>query len=70
MIAIEEITDAAREALLSLDELISSSGGVYGLHLNGDQAPWDELCVGGRYEGWLIAFDRLRAALEAALGEK
>lgn len=33
--------------------LIEDSGGVYGLHKNGDPAPWDELVAGGSYEEWL-----------------
>jgi hypothetical protein len=31
-------------------DLISESDGVYGLHQNGDLAPWDELLPGGEYE--------------------
>lgn len=30
--------------------LIEESSGVYGLHLNGDNAPWGELENGGRFE--------------------
>lgn len=33
-----------------IDGLIAESSGVYGLHLNGDPAPWDELVEGGRFE--------------------
>jgi len=36
-----------------LDELITHSDGVYGLHLNDDPAPWSDLLAGGRYEKWL-----------------
>ena len=33
-----------------LDCLIGESGGVYGLHLNGDPSPWSEILQGGRFE--------------------
>lgn len=42
------------EQLLSVVEdlsgLIDESSGVYGLHLNGDPSPWEELLPGGRFE--------------------
>lgn len=45
---------ALREALTGLmDEvrgLVAESEGVYGLHMNGDGAPWDELLPGGQFE--------------------
>lgn len=60
-----------------INDLIYDSAGVYGLHLNGDPAPWAELMQGGRFEEWLINLaqphpgaallaerDRLRKALE------
>ena len=37
-------------ALQELSDLISESSGVYGLHLNGDLSPWDEIEQGGRFE--------------------
>lgn len=43
-------------ALRSVQDLISMSRGVVGLHLNGDEAPWDELLRGGQFEGWLGEF--------------
>lgn len=42
------------KAINAFKDLISESEGVYGLHLNGDPAPWNELQAGGRYEEWLI----------------
>lgn len=49
----------------SVNDLISDSGGVYGLHLNGDEAPWDSLTTGGRFEDWLgPALDQAAAALD------
>lgn len=41
----------------AVNDLISSSHGVAGLHLNYDVAPWDELRSGGEYEEWLSDFD-------------
>lgn len=36
--------------LTDIHGLIDESSGVYGLHLNGDPSPWDELLPGGRFE--------------------
>lgn len=47
----------------SLDGLISESGGVYGLHKNGDPAPWSELTEGGQFDRWLTALDQARSFL-------
>lgn len=47
-----------------LDGLVGESGGVFGLHINGDVATWDELLPGGRFER-LSSLDELRAALAA-----
>ena len=38
-------------------DLMDNSSGVYGLHLNGDGAPWGELRTGGMFEEWLVDFD-------------
>ena len=46
-----------RPGIQAVENLIASSEGVTGLHLNGDIAPWDELLTGGTYEEWLIDFD-------------
>jgi len=63
----EELLAEAEKALASivetLDELIAESGGVYGLHLNGDGAPWSEITEGGRFEGWLLPLETARATL-------
>jgi hypothetical protein len=50
-----------RKGIAAVSSLIDESRGVTGLHLNGDEAPWDELRTGGRFEEWLLDFD---AALE------
>ena len=42
----------------TVSDLIDQSDGVYGLHKNGDPAPWDELLAGGRYEDWLLDFSK------------
>lgn len=53
------------ELVNSLNDLIDSSHGVAGLHLNGDVAPWDELLSGGRFEEWLMSLDDARTLLAA-----
>jgi hypothetical protein len=50
-------------AISEVGALIEESGGVYGLHLNGDLCPWPDILAGGKYEDWLVAFSRARAAL-------
>ena len=57
----------AREGLSAVEDLINESTGVYGLHRNGDGAPWEELRTGGRFEEWLVKFDAAIAAIDAAL---
>lgn len=49
--------DALRRAHDAVLALMNDSHGVVGLHLNGDEAPWDELRTGGRFEEWLSPFD-------------
>ena len=58
----KEIT-RLRKAHNAMVDLINSSQGVYGLHLNGEGAPWESLRTGGRFEEWLLDFD---AALDHA----
>ena len=41
---------AMRKALLEWRDLTLESSGVYGLHLNGDPSPWQEILAGGRFE--------------------
>jgi hypothetical protein len=59
----ERVADLYRVGLDAVVTLIDSSEGVAGLHRNGDIAPWDELRAGGRFEGWLIAFDEAVEAM-------
>ena len=67
---VEKLTAAlklSREALGEVQDLISESHGVYGLHLNGDESPWSELEQGGRFER-LTTLPEALAAIDA-LGE-
>lgn len=52
----------------AVDVLTAESDGVYGLHRNGDPAPWGELTVGGQFEAWLLALEDARAALTGEKG--
>lgn len=66
LIAIEERRHIILvEGLLAVEALINESRGVFGLHLNGDSSPWDELRTGGRFEGWLSKFDEALAIAQA-----
>jgi hypothetical protein len=58
-----DVLEALRRVLKAVDDLIASSEGVAGLHLNGDLAPWDELVAGGRYELWLADLETAREVL-------
>lgn len=53
------------ELVTDLNNLISDSAGVAGLHLNGDLAPWDELTEGGRFGGWLGSLAKAEEVLHA-----
>lgn len=54
------------KGIKAVADLIEQSGGVYGLHLNGDPAPWSDLTTGGYFENWLIDFDDALQALADA----
>ena len=45
------------KGIAAVRALIDNSWGVSGLHLNGEDAPWDSLEKGGAFEEWLIAFN-------------
>ena len=49
--------------------LMDNSSGVYGLHLNGDESPWDELRTGGYMEEWLVEFDEALSIAELLSSE-
>lgn len=55
--------EAARKGLEAVNDLISESTGVIGLHLNGDVAEWRDLQTGGRFEVWLQDFDSALVAV-------
>jgi len=59
----EAEVERLRKGIAAISALIADSSGVYGLHLNGDPAPWDELLSGGRFEEWLADFDAARGEL-------
>jgi hypothetical protein len=59
-----DLLAAAKHALANFDDLVSDSNGVYGLHLNGDDAPWSDLLPGGRYEEWTRGIEDLRDAID------
>ena len=59
----------ARGALGEVQDLISESHGVYGLHLNGDESPWNELEQGGRFERLTTLPEALAAIDEVLKGE-
>jgi len=59
-----EIAEAVRPLVQEVEHLMTESKGVYGLHLNGDPAPWSEIDDGGRFEGWLTEFNKARAMLD------
>lgn len=48
--ASDRVPDSSSSLSKEIWDLISESDGVYGLHKNGDLAPWDELLPGGEYE--------------------
>jgi hypothetical protein len=56
--------DALKKGVDAVCDLIAESGGVYGLHLNGDGAPWNDLLAGGKYEEWLIDFSSALATVK------
>ena len=59
----------AREALGEVQDLIGESHGVYGLHLNGDESPWNELEQGGKFERLTSLNEALAAIDEVLKGE-
>lgn len=67
---LERERDEARSHLQSVvsevQDLIGESHGVYGLHLNGDAAPWSEIVAGGRFER-IASVDAAREYIDAAM---
>jgi hypothetical protein len=56
---------AAQKTDKAMRDLIAESGGVFGLHLNGDDAPWDSLLRGGQFDDWLDCLTDLNISLVA-----
>jgi hypothetical protein len=61
-VAAADYIGTLKAGIKSVMELIDDSGGVYGLHLNGDGASWDSLRTGGFFEEWLLDFDKAQEA--------
>ena len=51
--SLEKALDALQRLHTDVEALIADSEGVYGLHHNGDPAPWSELIEGGAHEDWI-----------------
>ena len=62
-VQIAEMREASTKLLKAVDDLISESDGVCGLHRNGDAAPWGSLVAGGEFEEWLLPLEEARAVL-------
>lgn len=62
IVFLQQRVEVLRKGLLAVETLIDNSRGVTGLHMNGDEAPWDSLRTGGYFEDWLTAFDEALAA--------
>ena len=56
-------------ALQEVQDLIHESHGIYGMHLNGDESPWDEIEQGGRFERLCTLPDALAAIEQYQKGE-
>ena len=59
-----ELRALASSLVAEINDLINESGGVWGLHLNGDDATWADITVGGRFER-LPSLHDLKIALAA-----
>lgn len=53
----DELLAVLKKLSGDVEELMKESGGVYGLHQNGEPAPWTELVAGGRHETWLLSLN-------------
>lgn len=63
--ALREQVKPLAKAVQDMKALIDESRGVYGLHRNGDESPWDELTGDGYMSEWLGSLDIALAALSA-----
>ena len=58
--------EAKDVALQEVVDLIGESSGIYGLHLNGDNSPWEEIEQGGRFERLTSLCDALAIKPDAS----
>lgn len=66
---VAKLRNALAGLVEDIEELVANSGGVYGLHANGDPAPWEELLPGGKYGAWLGQFEEAKTALADSLAK-
>jgi hypothetical protein len=59
ILALETRLDKAIAVVEDLRGLISESDGVYGLHKNGENAPWHTLMMGGEFGAWLYSLSEV-----------
>ena len=62
----DALLSRCKKGMEAVKSLIEESTGVFGLHRNGDLAPWEELRTGGEFEDWLKDFDTAFAKLTEA----
>lgn len=75
--ALDKASAAIQRLHTDVEALMADSEGVYGLHGNGDPAPWDELREGGRFDDWIgeplsaarRAYHDARATIAKATGQ-
>jgi hypothetical protein len=60
---LEEENKILKTGIKAVRDLMDSSQGVAGLHLNGDVAPWEEISEGGQFEEHLLAFNEAEKLL-------
>lgn len=60
---LQEENAVLKKGIAAVRSLMNESDGASGLHLNGDMADWESLCEGGRFEGWLIDFNKAENTL-------
>ena len=63
-----KVVKLSGQALTEVQDLIAESRGVYGLHLNGDKSPWNEIEQGGWFERLVTLPEALAAIAEHEKG--
>jgi uncharacterized Zn finger protein (UPF0148 family) len=66
---IERLREALKALRKDIDDLVSNSQGVAGLHLNGEIADWDSLLSGGSFGAWLGSVELADEALAKSEGK-